>query len=434
MGKSELKISQCMIVKNEEDNIVRALSWGKDIVWEQIVVDTGSTDRTVEIAQSMGAKIFHFDWIDDFAAAKNYAISKASGDWIAFLDADEYMTEEWTQKLPGLLVELDKGCCHAVRSPWVCINENGDVTLTARHCRFFRNMPGLFYRGAIHESLTLNGIIISGVYLKDMEGKFPVLHTGYIPRDEQKKNRKERNVRILKKELDKNPGSCGLMGYLGDACAGDDIKEAEQWYRSAIEHMPEKLQRGDERSVMTFVQLLQCLIHQDVGEQQILEFYETAVQRIPWAYDMDYMLGKYYLSKNNLESAIHHLERGIWVAEEYGDTAYGVFMIRDMNKVWEWLARCHYNTGNSEKAIQYCTILLKLDNRQFDMLLMLLVLLSGEKMEQVLRFLENFYDIHSPADRIFLLRAAIRLRSGSLLQVIKAECTEDELAYLNQIM
>ncbi|MCI9485617.1 MAG: glycosyltransferase [Lachnospiraceae bacterium] len=88
MGRN-IRISQCMIVKNEEKNIERALSWGRDVVWEQIVVDTGSTDHTVEIAKRMGARLFHFDWIDDFAAAKNYAIEKAGGDWIAFLDADE---------------------------------------------------------------------------------------------------------------------------------------------------------------------------------------------------------------------------------------------------------------------------------------------------------------------------------------------------------
>ena len=94
-----VRLSQCMIVKNEEKNIERALSWGKDIMYEQIVVDTGSTDRTVEIAKGMGAKVYHFEWIDDFAAAKNYAIEQAKGDWIAFLDADEYFPPEDAAKL-----------------------------------------------------------------------------------------------------------------------------------------------------------------------------------------------------------------------------------------------------------------------------------------------------------------------------------------------
>ena len=92
-------ISQCMIVKNEEKNIRQALSWGKGIVSEQIVVDTGSTDRTVEIATQMGAKVFFFSWMDDFAAAKNYAISLAEFEWIALLDADESFPPEDASKL-----------------------------------------------------------------------------------------------------------------------------------------------------------------------------------------------------------------------------------------------------------------------------------------------------------------------------------------------
>ena len=98
-ARDRVKITQCMIVKNEEKNIRQALSWGKEVVSEQIVVDTGSTDRTVEIAEQMGAKVYHFSWIDDFAAAKNYAIEQATGEWIVFLDADEYFQPEAAQKL-----------------------------------------------------------------------------------------------------------------------------------------------------------------------------------------------------------------------------------------------------------------------------------------------------------------------------------------------
>ena len=96
-----------MIVKNEEDNIEQALSWGKDIVSEQIVADTGSTDRTVELAQQLGAKVYHFSWIDDFSAAKNFAISKAECEWIALLDADEYFSKEDAGKLKFTLAPLE---------------------------------------------------------------------------------------------------------------------------------------------------------------------------------------------------------------------------------------------------------------------------------------------------------------------------------------
>ena len=78
--KNGVRLSQCMIVKNEEKNIRQALSWAKEIAFEQIVVDTGSTDRTAKIAEELGASVYHFRWIDDFAAAKNYAISQAKGE------------------------------------------------------------------------------------------------------------------------------------------------------------------------------------------------------------------------------------------------------------------------------------------------------------------------------------------------------------------
>ena len=101
-------ISQCMIVKDEEKNIEKALSWGKGVMWEQIVIDTGSTDRTAELAGKLGAKVFHLEWPEDFSAAKNYAIQKARGDWIVFLDADEYMTEEDAKKLPYIFAQLSR--------------------------------------------------------------------------------------------------------------------------------------------------------------------------------------------------------------------------------------------------------------------------------------------------------------------------------------
>ena len=103
-----LKVSQCMIVKNEEKNIRQALSWGKEMMWEQIVVDTGSSDRTAAIAEELGAKVFTYEWTDNFAAAKNYAISQAQGDWIALLDADEYITKEDVRKIQKVLPELEE--------------------------------------------------------------------------------------------------------------------------------------------------------------------------------------------------------------------------------------------------------------------------------------------------------------------------------------
>ncbi|MBK7632424.1 MAG: glycosyltransferase family 2 protein [Ignavibacteriales bacterium] len=82
-------LSLSMIVKNEERHLARCLSSVKDVVDEIVIVDTGSTDNTIEIAESFNAKIFHFDWVNDFSAARNFALTKCIGNWILYLDADE---------------------------------------------------------------------------------------------------------------------------------------------------------------------------------------------------------------------------------------------------------------------------------------------------------------------------------------------------------
>ena len=122
--RTRARISQCMIVKNEEKNIEKALSWGKGVVSEQIVVDTGSTDRTVELAEKMGAKVYHFEWIDDFSAAKNFAISKAKYEWVALLDADEYFSEEDAKKLLFYIRQLNDTKYDIIATAWVHINNS----------------------------------------------------------------------------------------------------------------------------------------------------------------------------------------------------------------------------------------------------------------------------------------------------------------------
>ena len=97
------RLSVCMIVKNEERFLGQCLASVKDIADELIVIDTGSTDRTVEIAREHGAQVGYFEWCNDFAAARNASIAPATGDWILFLDADEELSSAEKQNHPVLL-------------------------------------------------------------------------------------------------------------------------------------------------------------------------------------------------------------------------------------------------------------------------------------------------------------------------------------------
>ena len=93
------KITLSMIVKNEERYLRECLESVKDIVSEIVIVDTGSTDSTIKIAKDYGAKLYSFGWINDFSAARNFALSKSTGDWILYLDADERLSENSKNEL-----------------------------------------------------------------------------------------------------------------------------------------------------------------------------------------------------------------------------------------------------------------------------------------------------------------------------------------------
>ena len=223
MSEAGIRISQCMIVKNEETNIQKALSWGKDIMWEQIVVDTGSTDRTAEIARRMGARVCEFLWINDFAAAKNFAIEQCSGDWIALLDADEYMTAEDVKKLPKIIKDLNKRKLDGLSTSWLQLNDEGEIFASGTQVRFFRNAPDIRYRRRIHEQLEATG----GRELRLGDGvkELAIFHTGYQNENLKEKKKGDRNRKLIQEELNAHPNDHEMMGYMGDEYFTDDDKE-----------------------------------------------------------------------------------------------------------------------------------------------------------------------------------------------------------------
>ena len=135
-----------MIVKNEETNIERALSWGKDIVYEQIVVDTGSTDRTVELARPWGQRCMILSGLTTFAAAKNYAISKASGEWIAFLDADEYFPPGRGRKADAAAKQTARTRYYVMLTSWMHVGRDEKIFAGGVQTRIFKRMEGLRYK------------------------------------------------------------------------------------------------------------------------------------------------------------------------------------------------------------------------------------------------------------------------------------------------
>lgn len=131
-----LPISVCIIARNEERHIEECLKALKPYHCEIVLVDTGSTDNTLTLAAGYTDQIYHFDWCDDFSAAKNYAVSKASNDWILSIDCDEYLESIDIKKLSALMERHPQkpaaSCCATAsgRTGWSALNTCGSAAFS----------------------------------------------------------------------------------------------------------------------------------------------------------------------------------------------------------------------------------------------------------------------------------------------------------------
>ena len=158
--KMPTTFSLCMIVKNEEKTLGRCLDSVAEIVDEIIIVDTGSKDRTVEIARKYTDKIFFFDWRDDFAAARNYAFSKGSQEYNVWLDADDVIEPKDKKLFLDLKNNLEPDTDIVMLPYVISVDEQGNPSFHYYRERIIKNSPEYFWQGRIHEAIVPFGKVI----------------------------------------------------------------------------------------------------------------------------------------------------------------------------------------------------------------------------------------------------------------------------------
>lgn len=195
-----LPVSVCIIAKNEEKHIEECCRCLIPYDLEIVLVDTGSTDRTVELARKYTDKIYYFEWCSDFSAAKNYAMEKASHDWILSIDCDEYVEfvdiealQDCMQRQAGAAGRI------LIRNRFT---ENGQTSFEQVRVSRFVNRRYYQFEGAVHEQLVpiphRNPAPVKYVY----PAPITVLHVGYDGTDEEMRKKSERNIALLEKELE----------------------------------------------------------------------------------------------------------------------------------------------------------------------------------------------------------------------------------------
>ncbi|WP_051015878.1 tetratricopeptide repeat-containing glycosyltransferase family 2 protein [Melioribacter roseus] len=194
-----------MIVKNEEKYLKDCLESVKNLVNEIVIVDTGSTDNTVSIAKEYNAKVYNFEWINDFSAARNYALSKSTGDWILYLDADERLE-------PGSIHELKKILNTVTKAGYFCtvksIDSENERDHSIRYVRLFKNSPDIKFRGKVHEQIT-DSLVENGYQIQ--HSKIVINHIGYDVSKEEKEKKAKRNLELLLEDYNQSKSSYSLF-------------------------------------------------------------------------------------------------------------------------------------------------------------------------------------------------------------------------------
>jgi glycosyltransferase involved in cell wall biosynthesis len=212
-----VSLSLAMIVKNEDQVLDRVLLQARTFCDELVIVDTGSTDRTVDLAQSLGATVHHFDWIDDFAAARNAAFAHCTGDWILWLDADDVVPPASQQALrqlkeSGLSDDWDAVVCNYQ----IAFAPDGNCLVSMPRERLIRRACGGQWEFPIHEGHVLpEGAQVLERLDIAIEHRKPAV---YVERSSR------RNVEMLAKLVAQGDESPRTWYYYGK-----ELKHHEQW-------------------------------------------------------------------------------------------------------------------------------------------------------------------------------------------------------------
>lgn len=329
-----ITISLCLIVKNEEQVLPHCLEAVGPVVDEIIVVDTGSTDATKEVARRYGARVWDFEWCDDFSKARNFAFEQASKEYILWLDADDEVTPENAEKLLQLKETLD-GSVDAVSMHYSLARDSeGYTTYSLRRNRLVKKSMGFKWIGHVHEYLEVYGHII--------HPEITINHakTGVHT---------DRNLKIFRAQKQKGEpfSDRDCFYFANELYYNGCYEEAIQVYHDFIE----KGVGWIEDLKTAAVNLIDCYTFTNQEDLKI----DVILKTIPWGVpraDLCCRLAEYFFNQSKYESAI------FWYKVASGCTPHTDHMGIDPRDYYTWipyiqLCVCYANIEDYETAYYY---------------------------------------------------------------------------------
>lgn len=353
--KQKATVSLCMIVKNEEPVLARCLTSVQGLVDEIIIVDTGSSDKTKEIARQYTSLIYDFEWKDDFSQARNFSFSKATKDYILWLDADDIIEESERTHFLNLLEELTNNKVDSVMMDYhLAFDEIGNPTYSLKRNRVVKRSCDFKWVGAVHEYLAVQGNV--------MQRNIAITHR-------KEKAYTDRNLRIYKRrEAQQEIFTARDLFYFGN-----ELKD-HALYKEAIDKYQQFLatkQGWIEDEMAACIKIADCYEMLNDADRQLQYLLKTLAYSTPRP-ECCCRLGARFLADSHYEQAIYWYEQAISMKNKpkQGNLIEHI--------AWTWLpyiqlAVCYdrlgqYDIANNynEQALQYDpTNKLILDNQQY---------------------------------------------------------------------
>lgn len=303
-----ISISLCMIVRDEEDVLGRCLECVREAADEIVIVDTGSKDRTKEIARRYTEKILDFPWQDDFSAARNYGFSRAEGEYCMWLDADDVISPANIGKLLRLKENLQPEV-DMVMMPYITgFDQKGNPEFFYFRERIVRNSLRYRFRGRVHEAIRPEGYVIYA--------DIPVEHRKVKDGD------RDRNLRIYRKMREQEQMDARSLYYYGRELL------AHQEYREGIQVLKEFLEMPDGwvENQIDATRQLACCYYGEGMEKEALEALLSGLKYDVPRGETCCDLGRHFMDRGRYEQAIFWFQEALQADKK---TETGAFVQED---------------------------------------------------------------------------------------------------------
>ncbi len=314
-----MNISICTIVKNDRARLERLLESAENYGFELVVVDTGSTDGSLELAHAFTDSVYEFPWQDDFALAKNEAVRLAKNDLVLILDSDEWLEEISDEDLMTLegytMAPMEKvGRIYRINE----LYNNGEETENYEWLNRLFDRRFYHYEGRIHEQV---------VKIANPEQNYDTFHTnivinhdGYIGTPEQKKEKSLRNIKLLERELEDNPNDPYFLYQIGKSYFSmNENEKAIEYFGKALE---QPLDSGLEY-VIDMIEAYGYALINSGREGEALGL-EGVYDEFSGSADFQFLMGLIYMKNAMFDEALEQFElaKGHCQARMKGTNSY----------------------------------------------------------------------------------------------------------------